>query len=198
MPDALDPTAARTTPPAPGAAPELGNPVSPDAYRFAMRFVPSAVTIITARHDGDRNGLTATAVASVSADPPQLLVCVNRQASAEPLIAASGRFAVNVLALEHQESADRFSQSTLSSGERFEAHRWIDLPSGVPALADAIAVFECRIVQHSQLGTHSLFIGEVVGIRTTTGEPLLYHAGRYRQLDDLASVVPTQGPGLTR
>ena len=172
--------------------------VSPDAYRAAMRFVPAAVTIITAHHDGKRNGLTATAVASVSADPPQLLICVNRQASAEPLIAESGRFAVNVLAREHRESADRFSQSTLSSGERFEAHRWIDLPSGVPALADAIAVFECRIVQHSLLGTHSLFIGEVVGIRTADGEPLLYHDGRYRQLDDLASVVPTQGPGLIR
>lgn len=184
MPDALDPTAARTTPPGPGAAPELGNPVSPDAYRFAMRFVPSAVTIITARHDGKRNGLTATAVASVSADPPQLLVCVNRQASAEPLIAASGRFAVNVLSQAHQEAANRFSQSKLSGDERFKDHPWIDLPSGVPALADAIAVFDCRILQHSVLGTHSLFIGEVVDTTTSSGEPLLYHAGQYRRLGD--------------
>jgi flavin reductase (DIM6/NTAB) family NADH-FMN oxidoreductase RutF len=159
--------------------------VSPDAYRAAMRFVPAAVTIVTARHGGARNGLTATAVASVSAEPPQLLICVNREASAEPLIAASGRFAVNLLAPAHQESADRFAQSKLSSDERFEAHRWIDLPTGMPALADAVATFECRIVQHSRLGSHSLFIGEVVGIRTAPGEPLLYHAGRYRQLADL-------------
>ena len=159
--------------------------VSPDAYRAAMRFVPAAVTIVTARHGGNRNGLTATAVASVSADPPQLLVCVNREASAEPLIAASGRFAVNVLTPAHQESADRFAQSKLSSDERFEAHRWIDLPSGVPALADAIATFECRIVEHSRLGSHSLFIGEVVFIQSAIGEPLLYHAGRYRQFADL-------------
>jgi flavin reductase len=168
------------------------HPVSPEAYRAAMRFVPAAVTIVTARHDGERNGLTATAVASVSADPPQLLICVNRQASAEPLIAGSSRFAVNVLAHGHQESAERFSRSTLSSGERFDAHRWIELPSGVPALADAIAVFECRIVQHSRLGTHSLFIGEVIGIRTADGEPLLYHDGRYRQLADLSPVLPPQ------
>ena len=159
--------------------------VSPDAYRAAMRFVPAAVTIITARHAGVRNGLTATAVASVSADPPQLLVCVNREASAEPLIAGSSRFAVNVLAQAHREAADRFSRSNLSSDVRFEAHRWIDLPSGVPALADAIAVFDCRIAQHSLLGTHSLFIGEVVGIKTAVGEPLLYHAGRYRRLAEL-------------
>jgi len=161
--------------------------VSPDAYRAAMRFVPAAVTIITARHGGTRNGLTATAVVSVSADPPQLLICVNREASAEPLIAGSGRFAVNFLAPAHQESADRFAQSKLSSDERFGAHPWIDLPSGVPALADAIALFECRIVEHSRLGSHSLFIGEVVGIRTAPGEPLLYHAGRYRRLADLPS-----------
>lgn len=169
-----------------------GSPVSPDAYRAAMRFVPAAVTIITARHDGERNGLTATAVASVSADPPQLLICVNRQASAEPLIAGSSRFAVNVLAHGHRESAERFSRSTLSSDERFDAHRWIELPSGVPALADAIAVFECRIARHSLLGTHSLFIGEVIGIRAAAGEPLLYHDGRYRQLADLSPALPTQ------
>jgi flavin reductase len=176
MPDALDPAATQIQP---------SGAVSPDAYRSAMRFVPAAVTIITARHDGERNGLTATAVASVSADPPQLLVCVNREASAEPLIAGSNRFAVNVLGHAHQEAANRFSQSKLSGTERFKDHPWIDLPSGVPALADAIAVFDCRIVQHSVLGTHSLFIGEVVGIATADGEPLLYHAGRYRRLEDL-------------
>jgi flavin reductase len=169
-----------------------GAPVSPDAYRAAMRFVPAAVTIITARHDGERNGLTATAVASVSADPPQLLICVNRQASAEPLIAGSSRFAVNVLAQDHRESAERFSRSTLSSDERFDAHRWVELPSGVPALADAIAVFECRIAQHTLLGTHSLFIGEVIGVSAAAGEPLLYHDGRYRQLADLSPVLPPQ------
>jgi len=165
--------------------PDTLTPITADAYRFAMRFVPAAVTIITARHGGARNGLTATAVASVSAEPPQLLVCVNRQASAEPLIAASGRFAVNVLAQAHQQAANRFSQSKLSSDERFQDHPWIDLPSGVPALADAIAVFDCRTVQHTVLGSHSLFIGEVVGITTTDGEPLLYHDGRYRRLEDL-------------
>ncbi len=55
----------------------------------------------------------------------------------------------------------------------------------MPALADAIAVFDCRTVQHTVLGSHSLFIGEVVGITTTDGEPLLYHDGRYRRLEDL-------------
>ena len=186
MPDTLDLTA---PPPQDGLknrdeVPSV-DPVSADAYRFAMRFVPAAVTIITAQHDGARNGLTATAVASVSAEPPQMLVCVNRQASAEPLIARSGHFAVNVLAQEHQEAANRFSQSQLSGDERFKDHPWIDLPSGVPALADAIAVFDCRIVQHTVLGSHSLFIGEVVGITAAGGEPLLYHAGRYRRLGDL-------------
>lgn len=170
----------------------LDDLVSADAYRAAMRFVPAAVTIITARHGGERNGLTATAVASVSAEPAQLLICVNRDASAEPLIAGSSRFAVNVLSLAHQEAADRFSRSKLSSAERFEGHPWIDLPSGVPALADAIAVFECRIAQHSLLGSHSLFIGEVIGIRTATGEPLLYHAGRYRQLADRNDRGPSE------
>ena len=159
--------------------------VSPDAYRAAMRFVPAAVTIITARHDGRRNGLTATAVASVSAEPAQLLICINRNASAEPLITGSARFAVNVLTPAHCALAELFSRSKLSSDARFEASRWFDLPSGVPALTDAMAVFDCRTIQHSVLGTHSLFIGAVVGITTRTGEPLLYHAGRFCQLAEL-------------
>ncbi len=160
--------------------------ISPEAYRAAMRFVPAAVTVITARHGGERNGLTATAVASVSAEPPQLLSCVNRSASAEPLIAASARFAVNVLGQEHCDVAELFSRSKLSSDARFDAHRWIELPSGVPALAGALAVFECRITQHTLLGPHSLFVGEVVSVATGTGEPLLYQAGRFRQLADRA------------
>ena len=155
--------------------------VSPAQYRAAMGLVPAAVTIITARHGALRNGLTATAVTSVSAEPPQLLVCVNRQASAEPLIDGAGRFAVNILTPAHEDAARRFAQSKLSAEERF-AGSWIDLPSGVPALADALAVFDCRVVQQSRLGTHSLFIGEVLEIATGAGEPLLYHAGRYRTL----------------
>jgi flavin reductase len=165
--------------------PDATRPISPEAYRAAMRFVPAAVTVITARHDGERNGLTATAVASVSAEPPQLLICVNRAASAEPLIAGSARFAVNVLSQDQRDVAELFSRSKLSSDARFEPSRWIDLPSGVPALADAIAVFDCRIVQHTVLGTHSLFVGEIMGVTTGAGEPLLYHAGRFRQLADL-------------
>jgi len=165
--------------------PDTRGLISPEAYRAAMRFVPAAVTIVTARHDGERNGLTATAVASVSAEPPQLLICINRQASAEPLIVGSARFAVNVLSQDHRDLAERFSRSKLPSDARFETGGWIDLPSGVPALADAIAVFDCLMVQHSVLGTHSLFIGEVVGVTTAAGEPLLYHAGRFRQLTDL-------------
>src|SRR4029077_17082738 len=85
--------------------------VEAERYRDAMRRVPAAVTIVTTQFEHEANGLTATAVCSVTADPPQVLVCVNREATAESLIAKSRRFVVNFLSEEHEDRARRFSQS---------------------------------------------------------------------------------------
>src|SRR5262249_55586513 len=89
--------------------PHEGFPVSPNVFRSALRNVPAAVGILTAEHESVRNGLAATAICSVSADPAQLLICVNRDASACPLISLSRSFAVNFLSEEHQEIARLFS-----------------------------------------------------------------------------------------
>ena len=89
-----------------------------------MGSVPAAVTVITAAHNGQRNGLTATAVCSVSAEPAQLLICVNRNASANILIEQSGRFAVSYLHSAHQDLSKIFSQSKLGEETRFAAGTW--------------------------------------------------------------------------
>src|SRR5258705_14008963 len=93
--------------------------VEAERYRDAMRRVPAAVTIVTTQHDNEANGLTATAVCSVTADPPQVLVCVNREASAHSLIARSRRFVVNFLSEKHENRARRFSQENHTTQERF-------------------------------------------------------------------------------
>src|SRR6266852_5358763 len=88
--------------------------VDAERYRDAMRRVPTAVTIVTSLFEDEANGLTATAVCSVSADPPQVLICVNREATAHSLIVRSRGFVVNFLSEEHEERARRFSRAKLA------------------------------------------------------------------------------------
>jgi flavin reductase len=156
--------------------------ISADQYRAIMRNVPASVAIITSISDGQRNGLTATAVCSVSAEPAHILVCVNRDASTEVLIRKSGRFAVSYLQRTHEEISKRFSQSKLDETSRFAIGQWKQTKSGGNVLADAIAYLDCEVVSHSDFGTHSVFVGQVSEAGTQDGEPLVYCGGAYRCL----------------
>ena len=71
--------------------------ISAEQFRLGMRRLPAAVTLVTCKYDGKYFGLTATAVTSLSADPPSLLTCVNREASAHRAILESKAFGINVL-----------------------------------------------------------------------------------------------------
>jgi flavin reductase (DIM6/NTAB) family NADH-FMN oxidoreductase RutF len=150
-------------------------------FRTAMRELAAGVTIITAGVQAGRRGLTATAVCSVSADPPTLLVCVNRSAEGHAAISESGAFCVNVVGAEHRWLAERFAGRDGTRGaERFEHGDWCALATGAPVLADAIAAFDCRVTQAIDGGTHTVFLGAVVA---TTASPeraaLLYRAGAF-------------------
>lgn len=150
-------------------------------FREAMRRLAAGVTIITAVHEGERGGLTATAVCSLSADPPQILVCVNRSAHAHDLIHKGDKMCVNVLAHGQQDLAARFAgQAGIKGAERFLAGQWIADKTGVPVLEDALASFECVVAERVSASTHTIFIGKVVGVRLRdNGRPLLYASGAY-------------------
>jgi flavin reductase len=156
--------------------------VDASRYRDAMRRVPAAVTIVTARFEDEANGLTATAVCSVTADPPQVLVCVNRGATAETLIAKSRRFVVNFLSEEHEDRARRFSQSKLAGHARFDGISWIEMSTGSPAMADAIVALDCSVNTDLICGTHAIYLANVVDVRVGDASPLLYRAGEFCRL----------------
>ena len=147
-----------------------------ETFRTCMRQVPGAVSIITTLHGDLRGGLTATAVCSVSAEPPQLLACVNRSASAQPLIAASGRFGVSFLSHEQQGVAAAFAASL---SERFQVGDWMVLGSGIPLLRNAAAAFDCVVVQTLDAGTHTIFIGAIVAAVSQETRNLVYKSGIY-------------------
>jgi flavin reductase (DIM6/NTAB) family NADH-FMN oxidoreductase RutF len=155
--------------------------VSPELFVAGMRLHAAGVTVVTSLHEGRPAGLTATSVCSVSAEPPQLLVCVNRAAEANATIRASGRFCVNVLAADQRALADRFAgRSGQFGAARFSGARWTRLVTGAPVLEGCRAAFDCQLADAVEAGTHTIFVGlvEAVAIRPDLA-PLVYHEGEY-------------------
>lgn len=156
-------------------------PVAVDAFKRGMRRLAAGVTIITTLHDGERNGLTATAVTSLTVEPPQLLVCVNRTATAHDLIRKGATLCVNVLAQDHRALAARFAGADGIHGpERFLEGKWTRLKTGAPVLTDAIAAFDCVVAETVDVATHTIFIGRVVDVLVRDdGAALVYEAGTF-------------------
>ena len=144
-----------------------------------MRRYPTGVTIVTTIVDGIPKGFTANAFSSVSADPPMILICVNRRARTHPLLSRAGVFCVNVLRLEQRELADRFSSHDHEAP--FENVAYRSGKTGSPILEGALAYFDCELSEEHSAGTHTIFIGNVLECATGAGgEPLGYFEGDYR------------------
>lgn len=153
--------------------------------RAGMRRLASSVCVISLRDAGGvPHAMTATAVSSLSDDPPALLVCVNRQAAAYPALMDHRPFCVNVL----QESQADLSVLCASKSEegRFSKGRWLDHANGLPYLEDAEAVFFCSNDRLVEYGSHLIAVGKLLEVRTAASavKPLLYADGKYRKLSD--------------
>jgi flavin reductase (DIM6/NTAB) family NADH-FMN oxidoreductase RutF len=152
-------------------------------FKQAMGSFPAGVAIIASGRGPERRGLTATAVCSVSAEPPRLLVCVNKSAEAHPVIRRHRCFGVSFLGESDEALAHRFAARDGSKGVvRFIDREWMELKSGAPVLAEAVASIDCSVEQEVDVGTHMIFIGSVLAVRCVGGEPLVYHAKRFAGL----------------
>jgi flavin reductase (DIM6/NTAB) family NADH-FMN oxidoreductase RutF len=158
----------------------LGPPFDPRLLRDAFGCFATGVTVVAAQAaDGTRVGLTANSFTSVSLDPPLLLFCPASRASALPVLRQTGRFAINILDINGQPVADRFTKKDL---DRFAGHEWLDW-DGVPVLAGAKAAFACTLHADHDGGDHRIIVGKVERLMLDKGrEPLLYLHGRYRRV----------------
>ncbi|WP_322060625.1 flavin reductase family protein [Paraburkholderia sp. J63] len=150
-------------------------------FKAAMRCLTGHVCLVTTcSGDGQRSGLTATAVCSVSAEPPTLLVCVNRSSASSGAIRDAGRFAVNVLGKESTALANRFA-SPLAPEDKFAEGRWSTPGTGAPVLANALASFDCHVDRVIEAGTHLVLFGAIRAVRIEHPDraPLLYAQGGY-------------------
>lgn len=164
----------------------IAPPVATADFCKGMRHLAGACVVIASGSNSERAGLTATAVCSITADPPQLLICVNRNVRAHEVIQRTGAFSINVLAQDQEFIAKRFAGMVegVSGEERFAEAQWASGITGVPLLEEALVSFECRLEQVIAASTHDMFIGKVVGIRGLQEQdgPLVYFNSRFAAL----------------
>lgn len=151
------------------------------AFLEQMRRVPGSVAVVASTEGDEQGGLVVTAWSSLCADPPMILVCVNRSASAHDLIVRSGAFGLSLLPLDAGDVVGHFSgKSGLTGKERFVAPLWAAGPNGQPLLERAVVAFECRTEAVHIHGTHSILIGRVDAMRRDdAGQAMVYLDGRY-------------------
>ncbi|MCC0021415.1 MAG: flavin reductase family protein [Nitratireductor sp.] len=165
-----------------------------EGFRDGMRRLAAAVNIIATMSDGKPCGMIATAVCSVSADPPMLLACINRSATSFAEINDARCFSVNVLRESQYPLVKKFFESERT--KRFDHFEWAKMKTGAPAIEDALVSFDCQIEQSIEAGSHAVFIGRVVDVRTCeVNNPLLYFNGNYAVLRNLPSDAVPMGAG---
>jgi flavin reductase (DIM6/NTAB) family NADH-FMN oxidoreductase RutF len=172
-------TQTTTMTPGPGdAGPEF---VDQGLFRDVIGRFATGVTIVSTRHGDADLGTTASAVSSLSMEPPMLLVCMNRTSETGQAILGSGRFAVNILGEDQAEVAMRFATK---GPDKFSG---VDIDRGrgdVPLVADALACLECRVSETATGGTHTVFLAHVEHARATDRDPLTYFRGRFGRFED--------------
>ena len=152
-----------------------------DAFVQAMRRLAATVTLVTAGTEDEPVGMAATAVSSITADPPMLMVAVNRNSRMFPTVVTSRQFCVNLLAAHHAPLVAVFG-GKVRGRDRFLHGDWIHRPGAPPILADAAASLVCAMVDELDVGTHRLLIGEVQSLRCAEGvDPLLWVDGGLAQ-----------------
>ena len=152
--------------------------VGPQEFRAAGRLFASGVTVVTVSRGDSFHGMTATAVAFVSLEPPLLLVCLERQSRTRSLVEKQGRFAVNVLSAEQETVAKSFAMSGDKSLDGIPHH--LD-DASCPLFDESIANLSCRTTDIYEAGDHGIFVAEVLTVKTRPGTPLLYFDRSYHR-----------------
>jgi flavin reductase (DIM6/NTAB) family NADH-FMN oxidoreductase RutF len=146
-------------------------------FRAVMRHFPTGVTVVTSLREGEPRGLTVSAFASVSADPPLVLICINREARSYLYISSSKLFCVNMLAGNQRHLAERFSGKRRE--HQFEGVEYDTDVTGAPVLRGTVAHLDCEVVEEHHAGSHSIFIGRVLSAKSHAGSPLGYYNGDF-------------------
>lgn len=151
--------------------------VSPEDFRTALSRFASGVTVVTVGSEGMLHGMTASSFASVSLDPPRILVCLDKSSRTRSLLSDS--FAVNILSADQED----ISRSFAHAGDKPFGSLSHELGGrGAPLIHGALAWIECTTSSIVDGGDHDIVIGDVVGCSSVDGAPLVYFEREYRGL----------------
>ena len=139
-------------------------------FREGMSRLGAAVSLVATDGAAGRHGFTASAVCSVTDQPPTLLVCMNRGVRAHDSFLANGCLSINVLAGGHEDLSGLFADRSVDMDARFASAEWLPSATGTPLLATSVASFDCRIGPVSTVGTHSVLFCPVLSVRLGEGE----------------------------
>lgn len=166
------PVAGPSGAPLPGSSDE----VSPAQFRGALSHVATAVSIVSTAGPAGMAGVTCSAVAALSDDPPLLIACIHRKSAANAAIKANRVLCVNVLSAAQKDLSLLFAGvGGMPMPERFLKASWGMLATGAPHCLDALLAIDCEVLDVRDIGTHSLFIAKPVATaQADAAEPLAY------------------------
>ena len=157
--------------------------LSSELFRAALSRFPNGVTVVTARDRGGVDyGMTVSSFCSLSLVPPLVLICIERTTQLHLALQQATHFAVNVLAEEQEELAERFADSERT---RLDGAGFARGLTGSALLEGTLASYECAIRERVMGGDHTIVIGEVIAVSARDGTPLVHHRGAYTHLDPL-------------
>lgn len=154
--------------------------VGKQVFRDVVGRFASGVTVITTSAGGQQFGTTASAMSSLSLDPPMLLICLNRTSSTQAAVLESGTFAVNILSDGQEALAGQFARK---GDDKFAGVAVRHGDTGAPLLDGSLATLECRTVETVTGGTHTVFLAEVLTAEARDLDPLTYFRGRFGRLE---------------
>jgi flavin reductase (DIM6/NTAB) family NADH-FMN oxidoreductase RutF len=162
-------------------------PVDAKTFRQALGHFAAGVTVVTTQGAERLAGLTVTAFASLSLDPPLVLVSIAHSARSYEIFSnEASHFGVTILRADQEEVAMRFARP---DSEKFPAGSYTLSANGVPLLNEGLVSLECRIANQVPGGDHTIFIGEVLSARIFEGEPLVYFRSQFGQFADLSAIA---------
>jgi flavin reductase (DIM6/NTAB) family NADH-FMN oxidoreductase RutF len=163
-----------------------------EQFKTAMSALAATVCVVAASSpSGMRTGTTATAVCSLSTDPPQIVACLNRESSIARMLGVTGWFSVNILAGHQEPVASVFAGRGGLKGEaRFAEQEWTRHVTGVPLLTGATASVVCHVAGSLHQASHLVLIGRVLDVVMPEGTPpapLMYHMRRFTTVSQALS-----------
>lgn len=156
---------------------ELTGNLPPDVMKgFNRQFITGVTVVTTIDEDGKPRGLAANSYASISLDPPLVLVSVQKTSSTYPALFRSGHFGINILSNEQHDTVRTFASKT---PDKFANIEWHAGPNGVPMIDGSAASLEAEIKERFQAKTHTIFVGRVRHAEVADVDPMIYKAGQF-------------------